>query len=148
MNTEILMGHSLLLAQSFLKATGRKLINCLETELSQKLYTAPFALLSHGTEIDPIFNYANLKAQELWQMPWDEFITTPSRLSAEPMLQEQREKVMNEVKDKGFIENYTGIRINKTGQRFDIKNTTIWNIYDEVNNYVGQAAMFTDWQYK
>ncbi len=36
-------------------------------------------MVSHGTESDPIFNYGNRKALELWELSWDDFIEMPSK---------------------------------------------------------------------
>jgi hypothetical protein len=84
-----------LLTESFLKLTGQPLLPS-GSDLAQRLYEAPFALVSHGTQADPIFRYANQTAQTLWQMTWDEFIVLPSRLSAESMLQEERDRLLKE----------------------------------------------------
>lgn len=108
---------------------------------------APFALVSHGIEPDPIFNYANKTAERLWEMDWDEFTTTPSRLSAEPMRREEREQLLQKVSTFGFAEHYEGIRISKTGKRFWIRDTTIWNVLDEKGQCIGQAACFSKWEY-
>lgn len=42
------------------------------------------SIVSHGTETDPVFWFANRAAQGLWEMDWARFTRTPSRLSAEP----------------------------------------------------------------
>ncbi len=34
--------------------------------LPETLYHAKFILISHGTQIDPVFNFTNLEAQKLW----------------------------------------------------------------------------------
>lgn len=39
--------------------------------------------MSHGLEVDPVFNYANQCALDLFEMTWEDFIKLPSRLSAE-----------------------------------------------------------------
>ena len=64
--------HSTLLAWCYKHWTNKDLIPDLEntTDLARKMYEAPFVIVSHGTEPDPVFNYANKKAQELWQLTW------------------------------------------------------------------------------
>ena len=116
-------------------------------EVSRLLFTAPFVLVSHGVEADPILNYGNQAALDLWEMTWEDFIRTPSRLTAETPNQEMRAKVLNEVTQKGFIEGYEGIRISRTGRRFKIQDATIWNLQDEQGQYCGQAAMFRAWRF-
>lgn len=66
------ISHVLRIVNSYQHFTGKKLIDYdSATTLAEKLYNASFALVSHGTEADPIFNYGNLTAQKLWEMNWD-----------------------------------------------------------------------------
>lgn len=108
---------------------------------------AGFAVVSHGTQPDPIFNYGNRMALKLFEMSWDDLTTLPSRLSAEPLVQSERDRLMQHVTRQGYINDYSGVRISKTGQRFMIKNATVWNLLDEDGRYYGQAALIRDWQY-
>jgi hypothetical protein len=141
--------HCELLSESFFRLTGKNLTdkNLTGKELAEALYHAPFALVSHSTEKDPVFNFANLKAQELWEMNWEEFTKTPSRLSAETINQVERQKHLDKVQQQGYISDYKGIRISKSGKRFYILSTTIWNVVDANGQYQGQAATFGEWDY-
>lgn len=143
-----IVSHAELLTSSFLRLTGKELISraLKGEELAKALYEAPFVVVSHGTEADPVFNFANLKAQELWEMSWDEFIQMPSRLSAEPMAQSERQKFLEQAQKFGYSSDYNGIRISKSGKRFHILNTTLWNVVDENGDYRGQAAVFKEWK--
>ncbi|MDQ3291314.1 MAG: MEKHLA domain-containing protein [Bacteroidota bacterium] len=147
--SDFIIQHSTLLAGSFKQITGQALLTGDFTveELAQELYQAPFVLLSHGTQPDPIFNYANQTAQKLWKMPWEDFTNLPSRLSAEPVAVAERQAMLEEAKRKGFISNYNGVRISSTGKRFIIKNAILWNIYDGAGTYQGQAATFKEWEF-
>jgi len=141
--------HSRLLLESFRRATGRDLLNgwdCLD-EPAEELFRAPFVLLSHGQEEDPILNYGNAAALSLWEMTWDEFTRTPSRQTAEPTERSLREKLLADVKEKGFSEGYTGVRISRSGRRFEIRDLLLWNVADGSGIYRGQAAVFSDWAY-
>jgi hypothetical protein len=102
-------------------------------------------LVSHDTASDPVFNYANLKALELFELNWEEFICLPSRLSAEPVNQAERERLLAEVTDIGYINHYEGVRISSTGKRFLIRNAVVWNLVDNKQLYKGQAACFAHW---
>jgi len=113
---------------------------------ARRLYFAPFALLSHGTEDDPVINYANHTAQQLFEMNWHEITTLPSRLSAEAAVQEERNALLQRVTEHGYIDDYSGIRIAKSGSRFRIEHATVWNLVDNDKSYRGQAAMFSIWQ--
>ena len=53
---------------------------------AKALFEAPFAVLAHGTQPDPIFFYGNATALRLWEMSFEAFTRLPSRMSAEPML--------------------------------------------------------------
>ena len=81
--------HTALLLQSFVHWTGKSLTEASLTREQQAaaLFDAAFALVSHNTAADPIFNYANRQALTLFEMSWEEFTQLPSRLSAEPMHQ-------------------------------------------------------------
>lgn len=114
--------------------------------LAQQAYEANWVLLSHTAEAEPRFNYANRQAQTLFEYSWDELIGLPSRLSAEPINQQARQQLLETVAAQGYIDNYAGVRIAKSGQRFEIEQAVVWNVSDEQGRYVGQAAYFKDWR--
>lgn len=118
-----------------------------ELQLAEKVFHAPFVLLSHGTEADPVLNYGNQSALALWEMSWAELTQTPSRLTAEAPNREERARLLAAVTANGFIDDYSGIRISKTGRRFRIAQATVWNLLDERGIYAGQAAMFSRWEF-
>ncbi len=144
-----ILQHCELLSENYFFLTGKKLIeeDLFGEELVNAFYNAPFVLVSHGTEADPIFNFANKKAQELWEMDWDEFVTTPPRLSAESIAQSERQRLLDRAQSYGYIEDYNGIRISKSGKKFQIINTILWNLKDSASIYKGQAAVFKEWEY-
>ncbi len=147
---DYLKNHIVLLTRSYRKLLGEEL--CVRTDLSEtlekQLFHAPFALLSHTHDSEPLFNYANLKALELFEMSWDELRGLPSRLSAETGCQEDRDRLLAEVSLKGFIKDYNGVRLSKTGKRFLIKNAVVWNLFNlEDGSRAGQAACFKTWEF-
>lgn len=115
----------------------------------EALFEAPFVVLSalgpFGS--DHLFNYANRQALALFGYSWDELIGRPSSASAEPVHRDERRRLLDEVGRRGFIENYAGIRIGKTGNRFRIEKATVFNLLDEAGNYAGQAATFAAWEH-
>jgi hypothetical protein len=141
--------HVSLLAESYRLWTGRALIADVvdPVQRAQQLYDAPWVVASHGTEADPIFNYGNRMALTLWETTWEAFTTMPSRLSAEPMAQEERRAFLARVGAHGFIDDYSGIRISTRGRRFHIRRATVWNVIDVRGDYRGQAVVFRDWEY-
>jgi hypothetical protein len=112
-----------------------------------KLFHAPFVVVSHGLGDDPILNYGNQTALDLWEMTWEQLIQTPSRQTAEPQDQDVRAQTLVQVARQGYIENYEGVRISSTGKRFLIQNVVIWNLLDGVGTYWGQAATFDRWTF-
>jgi hypothetical protein len=142
-----LLQHVMRLLKSFRHWTGRELIEPSgpPEALAEQLFAAPFVVISHGTETDPILNYGNRTALRLWELSWEAFTRTPSRRTAEAQSREDRARLLAEVTCKGFIENYGGVRISSTGRRFRIEQATVWNLLDEDDRYCGQAATFTRW---
>jgi hypothetical protein len=140
--------HSQLIIKSFQHWLGRSLLDVdgSPVDIAKALFEAPFVLAAHGTEADPIFNYGNRKALEQWQMSWDEFTRTPSRKSAEAIEQTERNRLLLESTTKGFSY-YSGVRITSTGKRFHIEDGILWNLLDEENQYCGQAAVFSKYQF-
>jgi MEKHLA domain-containing protein len=147
--TDLVIAHTQLLARSFRKWTGRDLLPGLFNlaGLSKNIFHAPFVLVSHGMEADPILNYGNQAALNLWEMPWEELTRTPSRLTAEAPKHEERAKLLETVAARGFIGDYSGARISKTGKRFRISRATVWNLISETGEPRGQAAMFEEWKF-
>lgn len=145
-NPEIVQ-HSLILLDSFQRLTGKQLIKPTSSalEISQALFEANFIVVSHGVELDPILNYGNRAALDLWQLSWEDFTRTPSRLTAESIERSERDRLLAQAKQQGYISNYCGIRISSTGDRFYIENATIWNVVDDQNRNYGQAATFSNW---
>lgn len=134
-----------LIVESYQRLTGKLLIPIASSDanaLRTALWEAPRAIVAHGTEVDPIFFYGNRLALQLFEMNEDEFARLPSRLSAEPMAQEARVTLLEKVTQRGYVDGYAGLRIAKSGRRFSITDTTVWNLLDEAGQYHGQAAVF------
>jgi hypothetical protein len=134
------LGHSLFQEKGLLEVKGSP------EEMAKQLFEVPFAVVSHGTESNPIFNYGNQKALEIWELTWEEFTKIPSRKTAELVEQEERDRLLAETTAKGFC-SYSVIRITSTGKRFKINNGIVWNVIDEHNKYQGQAAVFSDFYF-
>ena len=146
---EPIVAHAQVLARSFKRFTQRDLLAGIfsAAEFSGKLFDAPFVLVSHGIQADPVLNYGNRAALALWEMSWDEFTRTPSRLTAEAPRREERARLLETVARHGFIDNYSGIRISKSGRRFEIFQATVWSLVSEAGEPCGQAATFSEWKF-
>lgn len=112
---------------------------------SERLFFAPFVVVSHVDSDDPILNYGNRQALDLWEMTWAEFTATPSRLTAEPMNRTERARMLRRVTARGFVDDYRGVRISRTGRRFLVERATVWNVVDGDGSRRGQAAAFSEW---
>jgi hypothetical protein len=147
--TDFAIAHTVCLARSLKHWTGRELLAGPSgpAELARKVFAAPFVLVSHGTEADPILNYGNHAALNLWEMSWVELTRTPSRLTAEAPNRAERARLLAAVTQHGFIDDYSGVRISKTGRRFRIARATVWNLVTEAGKPCGQAAMFDRWEF-
>ena len=113
---------------------------------SRRLFVAPFVVVSHADSPDPVLNYGNRQALDLWEMTWEQFTATPSRLTAEPLNRDERARTLNQAATHGFITDYQGVRISRTGRRFLVERATVWNVLDVHGTKRGQAATFSQWK--
>lgn len=141
--------HTELLLDSFRRWLGRDLLDSRRSpaEDAQALFEAPFVVVSHGTQPDPILNYGNRTALELWEMDLDTLLQTPSRLTAEPVHRDERARLLERTMRDGYVDDYSGIRITATGRRFRINRAIVWNLIDANRQRVGQAATFNTWEW-
>jgi hypothetical protein len=112
---------------------------------SERLFLAPFVVASHLDSADPILNYGNRQALDLWETTWEVFTATPSRLTAEPVNRDERARMLRQVSARGFVDDYRGVRVSRTGRRFLVERATVWNVVDGDGNRCGQAAAFSRW---
>lgn len=145
--------HVRLMAASFAGWTGRSLFpdrdpaSASPELLARWLYEAPFVVVSHGIEVDPVLNYGNRRALELWETTWEVLTQMPSRLTAEAPSREERARLLARVTQHGFIDDYSGVRISAKGRRFRILRAVVWNLVDDGGVYRGQAATFSSWEF-
>lgn len=137
------------LLDSYARWLGNELIERVghPQEQAASLFCAPFVVVSHGKESDPLLNYGNQMALDLWEMRWEELVGSPSRLTAEPVNRAERDRMLRRVAAQGYITDYSGIRISKTGRRFLVDQATVWTILDNCGCGCGQAATFSSWTY-
>lgn len=126
--------YARLLAESFARLTGEALGDP---------WARPDPIVSHGTEADPIFRWANPAALALWEMDWNAFTRLPSRQSAAdtPEVQADRSQLLKEAWRKGWVTGYRGIRVSASGRRFAIDDTVLWTVRDAKGVIHGQAAL-------
>jgi hypothetical protein len=68
-------------------------------------------------------------------------------MTAEPVHQAERTRLLASVSCQGFIHEYRGVRITNSGRRFAIEQATVWNLLNERSELCGQAATFSRWQF-
>jgi hypothetical protein len=118
-----------------------------DQDFGKGIFEASFCLLSSDLSNDPILNYGNQTALDLWEMSWEELTSTRSRDTAKPDRQSDRDELMERVNEKNFVTGYNGMRISKSGKEFLIKDVTIWNLFDSDGKPYGRAAWFKDVEY-
>jgi MEKHLA domain-containing protein len=146
---QFLAHHVARLLTSLRRWTGRDLIDpqLAIVDQARQVFTAPFVLLSHDMAGDPMLNYGNRAGMRLFELSWRELIRTLSRLTAEPVHRDERARLLDQVTRRGYIDDYRGVRISKSGRRFMIEKATVWTVVDENGAPCGQAATFSEWNY-
>ena len=141
-------GFAGLLTGSYRRILGRALVDegAGERPTASWLYQdAPFCLLAHDGAADPRFVYANATAQACFGYDREEFTRLRSCLSAEAPDRSERQRLLDAVARDGFIDDYRGVRVAKSGRRFWIEQAAVWELIDEVGARHGQAAVFRAW---
>jgi len=138
-------GFFALLTDSYARLVGAPLVPP-GTDADWLYREAPFVVVAHGTDQDPKFIYANKAAQNCFEYSWEEFMSLPSRLSAEAPDWAQRQALLEEVARNGFSSGYRGLRVAKSGRRFIIEDGVVWELIDRDGMRHGQAATFLSWR--
>jgi len=138
-------GFFALLTESYARLVGAPLVP--PAKDANWLYReAPFVVVAHGTDQDPKFIYANKAAQKCFEYSWEEFMSLPSRLSAEAPDRAERQSLLDDVARNGFLSGYEGLRVAKSGRRFIIEDGVVWELLDRDGMRHGQAATFLSWR--
>ena len=134
------------LLDSYRRWTGMELLKRTtpEDELLA-LWNLSQIVVSHGTQSDPAFVYGNHLALERWEMPLNQFLGMPSRLTAEPVHRDERQRLLDQTRRHGYVDNYRGVRISRTGKRFMIEKALLWTVLDSAGSIIGQAATCDRW---
>ena len=142
-----LAGHVELLRRSLRQLAGRDLVppGLAPAEAARAVFEAPFVVLSHDAAPDPVLTYGNRAALALFELSWAELTRMPSRLTAEAPDRDERARLLARVAAHGWIDDYSGVRVSRTGRRFRIERATVWNLVDADGRPCGQAATFAEW---
>ena len=134
----------MLLTQTYCRLAGQSLVpeGMNPVVAARWLYEdAPFGVLAHTADADPVFMYGNKAAQKRFEYTWQELTRLPSRLSAEAPHREERQEFLDRVKRDGFACGYRGVRVTKSGKRFLIEDATLWQLCSENDTFYGQAVI-------
>ena len=131
-------------SDSLQQVHNQSLLELMNVELIEQVHTHKrYAVLSHGTQDDPIFCYSNVATREAFQYTEDEFYQLPSRYSAPGGGERQdRQKVMDDADNSNLWTNFSGIRQRSDKSLFEFSNVILWNVYNPEGVRVGQSAVF------
>ena len=112
-----------------------------------------YVLITHGTEDDPIYNFANRAALAAFWRPWDDVVQLPSSQSVvlRSVDESKRIELMKSVTENNYVEEATGIRVRDDGKFIQLVDAVVWNVVDDGDDdgnrtYIGQAAFFDRYQ--
>ena len=141
-----LLGLTALLLESHKRLFQRPLIRSQSIRLAaQELFVLDQVVLCHDGSEDPRFLYANRAALQLFSRNWEQMVGMPSRLSASANQRLSRREQLELARRQDKLENYSGVRVNSQGRRFQIRGARIWSLIDQERHYSGQAACFSQW---
>lgn len=133
-------------SESLYKFTGQSLLDVMDdvSSFDEIHSNERFAVLSHGNQTDPIYNYFNKAALNQFEWPESEIYSLPSRYSApDGALRSDREQMLKTVEQQEEVRIIpTAIRQTKSGTQFQLTNVTLWNVFDDSGVRVGQTAWF------
>ena len=140
--------QSQIILNSYEKLLGKPLVdrNSSISKQAAQLFHAPFVVVCHGTQSDPLLSYANQLALELWEISIPVLLQTPSRMTAEPVHRDERAELLARTTRDGYVDDYRGIRLSTDGKRFLIERATVWNLVGCDGTPAGQAATFGKWK--
>ena len=141
-----LLGLTALLLDSHQRLFQRPLVCSNGIRLAaQELFVLDQVVLCHDGSEDPRFLYANRAALQLFSRNWEQMVGMPSRLSASANQRLSRREQLELARRQDKLENYSGVRVNSQGRRFQIRGARIWSLIDQERHYSGQAACFSQW---
>ena len=141
-----LLGLTALLLESHQRLFQRPLVRSTGIRLAaQELFVLDQVVLCHDGSEDPRFLYANRAALQLFSRNWEQMVGMSSRLSASANQRLSRREQLELARRQDKLENYSGVRVNSQGRRFQIRGARIWSLIDQERHYSGQAACFSQW---
>jgi MEKHLA domain len=131
-------------SDSLKKFTGKSLFDYMDgvTQPSQVHDNKRYAVLSHGTQEDPIYCYFNKAALEQFQWTEETIYSLPSRYSApDGAHRSARQADIEQAIQQDVTELASVIRQTRHGELFEMIKVLLWNVYDG-DQRVGQTALY------
>jgi hypothetical protein len=101
------------------------------------------AILSHGNQSDPIYNYVNAAGFRVFRWPEDVYYQLPSRKSApEGSARQQRAKVIDATVAGDITLIDEAVRVRYPNATVTLRDAILWNVYDDNGYRVGQTVLF------
>ena len=102
-----------------------------------------FAVLSHGNQTDPIYNYVNAAGFRVFRWPAEVYYRLPSRKSApEGSARQQRAKVIDDTVASDITYIDEAVRVRYPNATVTLRDAILWNVYDDAGYRVGQTVLF------
>ena len=134
-----------LVATSYRRLTGRNLAGSTGDEtpeaVAAALAAASVPVLAHGLEPEPILHYVNPACARRFATTPDALLGLPSSATTLPDDRPQRTAAFEMVRRRGWVDDYSGIRVDRNSRRFEIVQGTIWEVRDDAGVRVGDAAV-------
>ncbi|MFY2563354.1 MEKHLA domain-containing protein [Corallococcus terminator] len=102
---------------------------------------APFMLLAQDASEDPVYFYTNASASQHFGYTPEEFLALPSRLSATPEGQDDRNAAVKESLEKGSLIGYGCVRITREGKHFRLRDGELFLLRDKDEARIGMGAL-------
>jgi hypothetical protein len=133
-------------SDSLQRFTGKSLFDYMEegniTTPSQIHHNERYAVLSHGTQDDPIYCYFNRAALQQFQWTEEEVYSLASRYSApDGADRTTRQADVQQALEDDVKELTSVVRQTKHGDLFEMVNVVLWNVYNGTQR-VGQTAIY------
>mmetsp|Transcript_14710 Transcript_14710/g.23932 ORF Transcript_14710/g.23932 Transcript_14710/m.23932 type:complete len:173 (-) Transcript_14710:2202-2720(-) len=142
-DSEVMQRHVHLLQESYKHYTGKQL-GGEEMATWEALHNSEaFVLASVGIQDDPIFNYGNRAAMNVFKLDWDEFTQFPGRYSADEENRESREKLLKMANQAEYLPDVEAIRVDAEKRRFKLVDAELFTVLSgDKQTRIGQAVWF------
>lgn len=115
-------------------------------EAARAVFASPCAVLAH--DAGGRFTYANRTALRLFEAEWDALRGVSTTVTvADGGDAEERLRMLERVRLRGFVDDYAGERVTATGRKIRVEGAVVWNVLDAGGAYRGQAALLCRWRY-